>query len=365
MLDWWCEMYKIEKINDTILGYVVTIIIGVAIYIFSLFKLSEILIFGLLFFALIGYLLLFFKRKKDKQKQKVITTDNKIIERDGCTIRRQNDLKTNSTENTQEIDTLKNIEAKLEELANKIRIKDAQLINKSEYDTSSFQKDLKQNKEFIELKQQVKTFEETIKSQSFEIKELQNQLTSKEENAKNLKLQINSQKDFAKEIDENQFKIKFLANKSLSQSKELKAFESKLVQREDNIKDLMFKINKLEIMLKQEIDLGEDRNDEVKEIIDRDSSQVEDLKSVVNDLSEIINSKENYVQIFHHKLLAKEKDTNELVEKLLSKIEKLEKKFDAQKKVTKSKIPINMPTETHSIKKEDGILVKRESFDDF
>lgn len=48
----------------------------------------------------------------------------------------------------------------------------------------------------------------------------------------------------------------------------------------------------------------------------------------------------------------------------MSKINKLEQKFDKQK-VVKTKVSLNVPTEKQSIKKDDGVIVKRESFDDF
>ena len=38
---------------------------------------------------------------------------------------------------------------------------------------------------------------------------------------------------------------------------------------------------------------------------------------------------------------------------------------EAKQKVVKTQIPINIPTEKQSIKKDDGVIVKRESFDDF
>jgi len=43
---------------------------------------------------------------------------------------------------------------------------------------------------------------------------------------------------------------------------------------------------------------------------------------------------------------------------------KLEEKI-AKQKVVKTQIPLNIPTEKQSIKKDDGVIVKRESFDDF
>jgi len=64
------------------------------------------------------------------------------------------------------------------------------------------------------------------------------------------------------------------------------------------------------------------------------------------------------------RLTSKEKETNRLIQSLLLKVEKLEKKFDKQK-ISKTKIPLDIHVKNKSIKKDDGVIVKRESFDDF
>ena len=58
------------------------------------------------------------------------------------------------------------------------------------------------------------------------------------------------------------------------------------------------------------------------------------------------------------------RETINLMDSLILKVNKLEKKLNKQKNV-KTKIPMNIPIKNHSIKKDDGVIVKRESFDDF
>ncbi len=43
---------------------------------------------------------------------------------------------------------------------------------------------------------------------------------------------------------------------------------------------------------------------------------------------------------------------------------KLEKKFNKQK-ISKTKIPLDIHVKNKSIKKDDGVIVRRESFDEF
>jgi len=106
--------------------------------------------------------------------------------------------------------------------------------------------------------------------------------------------------------------------------------------------------------------------DEVQAIkkSDTDNQIVEDYKLQIDDFKETILSQSNEIKELQNKLIIKEQDTKELMNNFMFTMNKLEEKI-AKQKVVKTKIPLNIPTEKQSIKKDDGVIVKRESFDDF
>jgi len=105
--------------------------------------------------------------------------------------------------------------------------------------------------------------------------------------------------------------------------------------------------------------------DEVKTIKNSDlDNKVEELKLQIDAFRETILSQSNEIKELQNKLISKEENTKNLMDDFMLKITKLKKNLDKQR-VVKTKIPINIPVENHSIKKDDGVIVKRESFDDF
>ena len=106
--------------------------------------------------------------------------------------------------------------------------------------------------------------------------------------------------------------------------------------------------------------------DEMKTINNNDEDkQIQALKQEIKNFERKITSQSNEINEFQNKLISKEEYTKNLVDSLMLTISKLEKKFETQNKVVKTNIPLNIPIENYSVKKEDGILVKRDSFDDF
>ena len=105
--------------------------------------------------------------------------------------------------------------------------------------------------------------------------------------------------------------------------------------------------------------------DEVKTIKNsNEKNKVEELKLQINAFRETILSQSNEIKELQNKLILKEENTKNIIDGFILKVNKVEKKLNKQK-VVKTKIPINMPRENNSIKKDDGVIVKRESFDDF
>jgi len=103
----------------------------------------------------------------------------------------------------------------------------------------------------------------------------------------------------------------------------------------------------------------------IKTIKDSDEeNKVEELKLQVDTFGETILSQSNEIKELHNKLISKEENTKNIIDDFILKVNKLEKRLNKQK-VVKTKIPINMSIKNHSIKKDDGVIVKRESFDDF
>lgn len=105
--------------------------------------------------------------------------------------------------------------------------------------------------------------------------------------------------------------------------------------------------------------------DDVKTIKNSDEeNKIQELKVQIDTFRETILSQSNEIKKLQNELIFKEENTKKLIDDFMLKISKLEKKFDKQK-VVKAKILTSIPVENKSIKKDDGVIVKRESFDDF
>lgn len=106
--------------------------------------------------------------------------------------------------------------------------------------------------------------------------------------------------------------------------------------------------------------------DEVKTIKNSGTNNqaVENYKAQIDDFKETISSQSNEIKELQNNFIQKEQEINDLMSEFTSKINKLEEKI-AKQNIVKTKIPINIPTEKQSIKKDDGVIVKRDSFDDF
>ncbi len=100
--------------------------------------------------------------------------------------------------------------------------------------------------------------------------------------------------------------------------------------------------------------------------------EIESLKENANQ-NDFINELNTHIEIQSKKIyslenerLSKEIETQKIISELLIKIETLEKNILKKSKVKKSSsIPKDIKIENQSLKKDDGIIVKRESFDDF
>ena len=85
---------------------------------------------------------------------------------------------------------------------------------------------------------------------------------------------------------------------------------------------------------------------------------------LVDDYKETLLTQSIEIKELQNKLIENEEERKSLINNFMSKINKLEQKF-AKQKVVKAQKLLNIPTEKQSIKKDDGVIVKRESFDDF
>lgn len=172
-----------------------------------------------------------------------------------------------------------------------------------------------------EYKAQIDNFKETLLSQSNEIKELQNKLIKKEQDIKDL-------------VDSLVSKIESHENKYDIQNKFIKSISSEIEHLKAEVK------NSLE------------------------NNQIEELTLQAKVFQSTLTHQSDKIIELQNKLIKKEEDIKDLINKFVSKINKLEEKIDKQK-VVKTKIPFTAPAEKQSIKKDDGIIVKRDSFDDF
>ncbi|MEA2019913.1 MAG: ankyrin repeat domain-containing protein [Campylobacterota bacterium] len=220
------------------------------------------------------------------------------------------------------------------------------LMKKYNYNTENRDKEVHKSKvdeeyntQIEELKLKVNNFEEKTIFQSNEIKKLQNEMIFKEE--KNTKI-----------IEElNQKSINF-DNKINNEIKNIKLIdESKINSR----------FEELEIKLNNHKDL--ENSIEIK-LFNKLKSYMDNNKSKIKSLENNLLSQSNEIKELQNKLILKEEDTKKLINGFTDRINKLEKKFEKQKAV-KTKIPLDIHIENKSIKKDDGVIVKRESFDDF
>ena len=86
----------------------------------------------------------------------------------------------------------------------------------------------------------------------------------------------------------------------------------------------------------------------------------------INELNSHIDIQAKKIYTLENERLSKEIETQKIISELLTKIETLEKNISKKSKVKKSSsIPKDIKIENQSLKKDDGIIVKRESFDDF
>ena len=107
-------------------------------------------------------------------------------------------------------------------------------------------------------------------------------------------------------------------------------------------------------------------------VINNLKKEIESLKENSNQ-KDFINELENQIEIQAKKIytlenerLEKELETQKIITELLTKMETLEKNISKRSRVKKSSsIPTNIKIEHQSLKKDDGIIVKRDSFDDF
>jgi len=163
--------------------------------------------------------------------------------------------------------------------------------------------------------------------------------------------------DINKEDNSGISPLSFAESSKVSLVKVLtESIEMKLDETSDNISsqsnkkinDKILSQNKAINKLKEEIKL-------IKE--DDKSEQIEEFQNTIK--IQIVEIKE-----LQNKLLQKEDETKNLIYSFNNKLTKLEKKFST-KKIVKPKIPLNITVETTSLKQDDGVIVKRESFDDF
>lgn len=117
-----------------------------------------------------------------------------------------------------------------------------------------------------------------------------------------------------------------------------------------------------------EVTLSKNQDSNIMENYQTLANKILEQNEVINKLKnevKTIKNSDEYNKIGELELqISAFKETINLMDSLILKVNKLEKKLNKQK-VVKTKIPINIPVENHSIKKDDGVIVKRESFDDF
>lgn len=127
-----------------------------------------------------------------------------------------------------------------------------------------------------------------------------------------------------------------------------KKFESKYNIQNKFIKSINDELERLNVQITNSVE----------------DKQSEELKLQSQAFQNTLTSQSDKIIELQNKLIKKEQDTKNLINEFIFKINKLEEKI-AKQKIVKTKIPLTIPAEKQSIKKDDGVIVKRDSFDDF
>lgn len=175
---------------------------------------------------------------------------------------------------------------------------------------------------------------------------------------------IKNSADIHKEDDKGITPLSFAQTNKKSLVKVLIEYEEEtLSENQDSKISANYQILSDKILLQNKV--INQLKDEIRTIKNSgEDNHIKELKLQIDDLREIILFQSNEIQELQNQLVPKEEDTKTLIDSFTIKINELEKKFDKQK-IIKTKIPVNIPVEKHSINKDDGVIVKRESFDGF
>jgi len=259
------------------------------------------------------------------------------------------------------IELLQDKTKKIQDAKNAKDIEQKNLIDKLVQDiqytpSSKKTEDANLPKDMIETQSQtIKNLEDNLQLQSREAKGLKdeeqaiknsdlNEITFKLESfANKLNEQINFVKNYIAENEKNTNQHASLKIKQLEEK-----FESRYEAQNKFIKSINSEIEHLKTEVKNSID----------------NKQIEELKLQAKVFQSTLTYQSDKIIELQNQLIMKEQKTKTLVDSFMSKINKLEEKI-AKQKVVKTQIPLNIPTEKQSIKKDDGVIVKRESFDDF
>jgi ankyrin repeat protein len=86
----------------------------------------------------------------------------------------------------------------------------------------------------------------------------------------------------------------------------------------------------------------------------------------INELKNHIETQAKKIYTLENERLSREVETQKIISELLTKIETLAKNISKRSKIkNSSSIPRDITIEQKSLQKDDGVIVKRESFDDF
>lgn len=104
------------------------------------------------------------------------------------------------------------------------------------------------------------------------------------------------------------------------------------------------------------------------------SSKIDELSLIIETQSQNIQNLEKYLQLqldeinnIKKEFINNQTNQTQYINELVQKIEKLEKENQKNRNIKKQKISLNIPiqVENKTINQNDGVLVKRENFDDF
>lgn len=184
-----------------------------------------------------------------------------------------------------------------------------------------------------------------------------NAIEAKKANKDIIRYLIKNGADIHKEDNSGISPLSFAESNKVSMVKVLtENMEIKLDESNDNLSfENNKKINDKILLQNKKINKLSDEIKLIKE--NNQNQQIEEFKNTIEKQSIEIKELQN-------KLLKKENETKNLIDSFNKKLEKLEKKITNQK-VVKSKLPLNIVIKKDSIKKDDGVIVKRESFDGF